>query len=130
MTSLPLTAMTQPRILVVEDEVIIAMDIAMQLRELGYQPVGHATRGEQAVSLAQQLHPDLILMDVHLGSSMDGITAASVIRSQMGTKIVFLSAFDTSANRARAEAIEPAGYITKPFDTGELRSVIEMAMQV
>jgi len=70
------------------------------------------------------------LIDVHLGSSMDGITAASVIRSQLGTKIVFLSAFDTAANRARAEAIEPAGYITKPFDTGELRSVIEVAMQV
>jgi len=117
MTNAPLTAVTKPRILVVEDEVIIAMDIAMQLKELGYEPLGHATRGEQAIELAKQLQPDLVLMDVHLGNSMDGITAASAIRSQFGTKIVFLSAFDTSANRARAEAVEPAGYITKPFDT-------------
>ena len=108
----------------VEDEVIIAMDIAMQLRELGYEPVGHASRGEQAIEMAGKLQPDLVLMDVHLAGAMDGISAAAAIRAQFGTGIVFLSAFDTSANRARAEAVEPAGYITKPFDTEELRQVI------
>ncbi len=130
MTNARLTAVTKTRILIVEDEVIIAMDIAMQLRELGYEPLGHATRGEQAIELVKQLQPDLVLMDVHLGNSMDGITAASSIRSQFGTKIVFLSAFDTSANRARAEAVGPAGYITKPFDTGELSLAIEAAIQI
>ena len=120
----------KPRILVVEDEVIIAMDIAMQLRELGYEPIGHATQGEQAIEMTKQLEPDLVLMDVHLGSSMDGITAAAAIRAQSGTGIVFLSAFDTSANRARAEAVRPVGYITKPFDTEELRAVIAGSWQI
>ena len=112
-------------VLVVEDEVIIAMDIAMQLRELGYEPIGHATQGEQAIDMTKRLQPDLVLMDVHLAGSMDGITAAAAIRTQFGTGIVFLSAFDTSANRARAQAVGPVGYITKPFDTEELRAVIE-----
>ena len=116
------------RILVVEDEVIIAMDIAMQLRELGYEPVGHATRGEQAITMAQQHQPDLVLMDVHLGSAMDGITCAAAIRAQSGADIVFLSAFDTSDNRARAQAVGPIGYITKPFDTAELGAVIALAV--
>ena len=120
----------KPRILIVEDEVIIAMDIAMQLRELGYEPIGHATRGEQAIDMARQLQPDLVLMDVHLGSEMDGITAAAEIRTQCGADIVFLSAFDTSANRARAEAVGPVGYITKPFDTGDLRAVLDRSMLV
>ena len=115
------------RILVVEDEVIIAMDIAMQLRELGHEPVGHATHGEQAIDMARQFLPDLVLMDVHLASAMDGITAAEAIRAQFGTDIVFLSAFDTDANRSRAEAVKPVGYITKPFDTEELRKVLAAA---
>ena len=111
----------------VEDEVIIAMDIAMQLRELGHEPVGHATHGEQAIDMARQFLPDLVLMDVHLASAMDGITAAEAIRAQSETGIVFLSAFDTHANRSRAEAVKPVGYITKPFDTEELRKVLAAA---
>ncbi len=128
MTPLPKT--DSLRILVVEDEVIIAMDIAMQLRELGHQPIGHATRGEQAIALAQEHRPDLVLMDVHLGSAMDGITCAAAIRTQSGAEIVFLSAFDTSDNRARAQAVGPLGYITKPFDTAELGSVIALTVGV
>jgi CheY-like chemotaxis protein len=125
MTSSAPTKTDQIRVLVVEDEFIIAMDIAMQLRELGYEPIGHASRGEQAINMTKQLKPDLVLMDVHLSGSMDGITAAASIRAQVGTRIVFLSAFDSSANRARAEAVGAVGYITKPFDTDELRAVID-----
>jgi DNA-binding NarL/FixJ family response regulator len=128
MSSSASTELTKPRILIVEDEVIIAMDIAMQLREIDCEPLGPATRGEQAIELAKQLQPDLVLMDIHLASSMDGITAASAIRSETGTKIVFLSAFDTTANCARAEAIEPSGYINKPFETDDLKRVIEAAL--
>ena len=73
------TALNRPRILVVEDEVIVAMDIAMQLRELGFEPVGHATRGEQAIELAGQLRPDLVLMDVQLASSIDGVWRAGCV---------------------------------------------------
>ena len=122
------TALNRPRILVVEDEVIVAMDIAMQLRELGFEPVGHATRGEQAIELAGQLRPDLVLMDVQLASSMDGVTAAQAIRTQFGVPVVFLSAFDSAAAYDRAALTEPAGYITKPFDDYQLRAVVEAAL--
>jgi CheY-like chemotaxis protein len=122
------TALNRPRILVVEDEVIVAMDIAMQLRELGFEPVGHATRGEQAIELAGQLQPDLVLMDVQLASDMDGVTAAQAIRTQFGVPVVFLSAFDSAAAYDRAALTEPAGYITKPFDDYQLRAVVEAAL--
>lgn len=122
------TALNRPRILVVEDEVIVAMDIAMQLRELGFEPVGHATRGEQAIELAGQLRPDLVLMDVQLASSIDGVTAAQAIRTQFGVPVVFLSAFDSAAAYDRAALTEPAGYITKPFDDYQLRAVVEAAL--
>jgi len=68
--------MIKRQILVVEDERLIARDIAMQLRNLGYEPLGPAHTGEQAIETAGQLRPDLVLMDVHLGSAMDGIEAA------------------------------------------------------
>lgn len=122
------SALNHPRVLVVEDEVIVAMDIAMQLRELGFAPVGHATRGEQAIELAGQLRPDLVLMDVQLAGEMDGVTAAQAIRTQFGVPVVFLSAFDSAAAYARAALTEPAGYITKPFDDHDLLAVMESAL--
>ena len=118
----------QARVLVVEDEAIIAMDIAMQLREMGHIPVGHATNGNRAIELTGHLRPDLILMDVQLSGSMDGIAAAAVIHSEFATPLVFLSAFDKDNNYSRAKLTEPAGYITKPFSENELRAVIESAL--
>ena len=119
-----------PRILVVEDESIIAMDIAMQLRELGYQVVGHASNGEQAITLAGQLRPDLVLMDVQLKGGMDGIDAAQAIRSRFNLPCLFLSAFANDGdNLARAAAASPAGYLSKPFFEHELRSVMEAALR-
>ncbi len=85
--------MIKRTILVVEDERIIARDIAMQLCDLGYEPLGPADTGEQAIEMAGQLRPDLVLMDVHLGSAMDGIEAAQAIRTQFDIPTVFLSAF-------------------------------------
>lgn len=70
------------RILVVEDEVVFALDIGNQLRDLGYVQVGHATHGEQAVALAAELRPDLVLMDIQLAGAMDGISAAQAIRAR------------------------------------------------
>ena len=101
--------MNSPLILVVEDERLIARDIAMQLQDLGYTPVGPATTGEQAIEMAQELHPQLVLMDVHLASSMDGITAAQAIRSQFGIPTIFLSAFDAAGSLERANLTQPVG---------------------
>ena len=120
--------MSLPLILVVEDERLIARDIAMQLKVLGYTPVGPATTGEQAIEMAGQLRPRLVLMDVHLGSPMDGITAAQEIRSQFGIPCVFLSAFDVGDSLERAKRSEPAGFLAKPFEEYQLREAVADAV--
>lgn len=118
----------KPRILIVEDETIIAMDIAMQLRDLGYEPLGPARTGEQAIEMAARLRPLLVLMDVHLGSQMDGITAAQTIRTQSDIPCIFLSAFTGTESLARAKLGNPAGYLAKPFADNELRTVLAAAL--
>ncbi|MBP9059878.1 MAG: response regulator [Rhodoferax sp.] len=122
--------MTKPRILIVEDESIVAMDIALQLRNLGYQPIGHATSGEQAIELAGRLRPDLTLMDIQLATDMDGITTAMTMRKQFDLPCVFLSAFDGSDSLARAKLADPAGYVIKPFTEHDLRTAMETALKV
>ena len=116
--------MINRRILVVKDERLIARDIFMQLRDLGYEPLGPAYTGEQAIEMAEKLRPNLVLMDVHLGSAMDGIEAAQTIRSKVGSPTVFLSAFTDSTNLERVKLTAPAGYLGKPFSEHELRDVI------
>lgn len=119
---------SKPRILVVEDEAIVALDIQQQLVQLGYEPVGHSSRAETAILLARDLRPDLVLMDIQLGGAMDGITAAQAIRSAQAIPVVFLTAFEADDMLARAQLTEPFGYILKPFSARELRTVIEMAL--
>ena len=119
---------SKPRILVVEDETVVALDIAMQLRDFGYEPLGPASTGEQAIEMAQRLQPQLVLMDVHLGSSMDGITAAQEIRTQCGIACLFQSAFTGEDTLARVKLTQPAGYLAKPFTEYELRTAVEAAL--
>ena len=120
--------MSQTRILIVEDEAIVARDIAQQLALLGYEPVAQTPRGEQALVLADQLRPDLVLMDIQLAGEMDGITAAQAIRERFAIPVVFLTAFVGDETLERAKVTEPFGYIIKPFQDRELRTVIEMAL--
>ncbi|HEX7604362.1 MAG TPA: GAF domain-containing protein, partial [Polyangiaceae bacterium] len=120
--------MKKPRILVVEDETIVARDIRLQLVELGYEPVGHATQGEEAVALAGRLRPDLVLMDIRLAGATDGIAAARAIRTQLALPVVFLTAFAEDETLERAKLTEPFGYILKPFSERELRTVLSMAL--
>ena len=120
--------MTRPRILVVEDETIVAMDVRVQLARHGYEAVGHAIRGDQAVAMAEALRPDLVLMDIQLGGDMDGIDAALAIRARLGTPVVFLTAYAEDETLARAKKVEPFGYVIKPFSDRELHSVLEMAL--
>ena len=116
------------RILLVEDEAIVARDLLQQLTELGYRSAGHATRGEDAIALAGQTRPDLVLMDIQLAGEMDGISAAQEIRERYGLPVVFLTAFAADDTLARAKLTEPFGYILKPFSERELRTVLEMAL--
>ena len=120
--------MSAPRILIVEDEVVVAHDIRLQLEELGYLTAGQAATGEEAVALAAQLQPDLVLMDIGLGGVMDGIAAALAIRAQQSLALVFLTAYAADDVLERAMLAEPYGYILKPFSERELRTVLRMAL--
>ena len=120
--------MHTPRLLIVEDEIIIARDVAAQLVAMGYAPVGHATTGQQAIDMTRTLQPDLVLMDIQLAGAMDGIAAAQAIRDNFFIPVVFVSAFSAEATIARAKLTEPYGYILKPFSERELHTVIEMAL--
>ncbi len=116
------------RILVVEDEAIVALDLRKRLGSLGYQIVDVVAQGEIAVAIAREQRPDLILMDVRLRGAMDGIQAADIIRAELGLPVVYLTAHADDATVDRARKTEPFGYILKPFDEKELRTVIEMAI--
>ncbi|MFZ1548178.1 MAG: EAL domain-containing protein [Candidatus Nitrotoga sp.] len=118
----------KPKILVVEDEFIVARDIQQQLVSLGYNAVGHAIAGEQAIVLAQELKPDLVLMDIQLAGTMDGIEAAKILRTQHSLPVIFLTAFATDDVLARAKLAEPYGYIIKPFTEQDLHTMLEMAL--
>lgn len=119
---------SKPRILVVEDELIVARDIVQQLQSLGYVTVGMTDLGEQAVVMATELQPDLVLMDIQLAGALDGIEAARQIRTQLGLPVVFLTAFASDDVLARAKVTEPFGYILKPFSERELCTVLAMAL--
>jgi diguanylate cyclase (GGDEF)-like protein/PAS domain S-box-containing protein len=121
---------TKARILVVEDEAIVARDIQVLLESLGYEVAGHSGRGEDAIALTTATRPDLVLMDIQLAGSIDGIAAAHAIRANTDNRVpvVFLTAFDADETLARARLTEPYGYILKPFSDRELHAVLEMAL--
>lgn len=120
--------MGQAKILVVEDEIIVARTIASQLEDVGYTVVGVASSGSVAINKAKLLQPDLVLMDVMLKGEMDGITAASQICSQRDIPVVFLTAYTDDNTLQRAKNTLPLGYIVKPFSPGELRVAVELAL--
>lgn len=115
-------------ILIVEDEGIVARDIAQQVRDTGYQVVGPCSSGEEAIGLADTWRPDLVLMDIHLAGETDGISAAQTIRQQFGIPVVFLTAYAADDILERAKITEPFGYILKPFSERELSTVLAMAL--
>ncbi|MBK8476699.1 MAG: PAS domain S-box protein [Opitutaceae bacterium] len=121
--------MSRARILIVEDEFVVARDIHQQLTALDYQPVGQTADGDEAVRLTDQLRPDLVLMDIHLLGPLDGIEAALAIRERFAIPVIFLTAFTSESVIERAKAAGPFGYIVKPFDERELRMIIEVGLQ-
>ncbi len=120
--------MYRARILIVEDEFVVARDIHQQLTALDYEPVGQTAYGDEAVRLTDQLRPDLVLMDIHLLGPLDGIEAARAIREQFAIPVIFLTAFTSESVIQRAKTAGPFGYIVKPFDERELRMIIEVGL--
>ncbi|MBI5558317.1 MAG: response regulator [Deltaproteobacteria bacterium] len=120
--------MNSYRILVVEDEAIVAMDIEARLAAMGYDLAGRGSSGEQALALTAEKRPDLVLMDIRLQGGMDGIVAAEEIRRGFHIPVIFLTAYSEDDTLERAKLAEPFGYILKPFDDRELKSAIEIAL--
>jgi len=120
--------MTGNRILIVEDEGVAALDIKRTLESFGYEVVGRVVTGNDAISYAESTRPDLVLMDIVLKGSMDGIDAAMEIKKQLSIPVVFLTAYAEDELLKRAMLAEPFGYIIKPFNNRELHCIIEIAL--
>jgi diguanylate cyclase (GGDEF)-like protein/PAS domain S-box-containing protein len=120
--------LSKASILIVEDESIIALDIRGNLESNDYQVAGQADSGEDAVTKAGELHPNLVLMDIVLKGEMDGIEAAKQIRKKFNIPVIFLTAFSNTSTLARAQLAEPFGYILKPYEERELIGNIEIAL--
>ena len=116
-----------PRVVVAEDEALIRLDLVELLEEHGYEIVGQASDGEEAVRLANELEPDLIVMDVKM-PKMDGITAADKIAEDRICAVVILTAFSQRALIKRAKEAGAMAYVVKPFDASDVIPAIEIAM--
>ena len=116
------------KIMVVEDEVVIAMRLQQRLASMGFDTTDIAHTGEEAVDKAGRLRPDLILMDIMIPGKLDGIDAAKTIKAEFGIPVVFLTAFSEDNIIKRAREAEPYGYILKPFQDREIKAAVEIAI--
>jgi CheY-like chemotaxis protein len=119
--------MKKLRILVVEDETILALDLAMCLSDLGHEVAATAVTGEEAIQKAKDAKPDLVLMDITLDSEMDGIQAAEIIYRSLGIPLIYVTAHADKETRDRAEMTNPLGYLIKPIRTQELEEALSLA---
>jgi signal transduction histidine kinase len=117
------------RILVVEDERIVALQLRQQLTRLGHTVVGAAASGSQALRLITDMKPDMVLMDIHIEGDMDGIATAALIPAALHIPVVYLTAYSEEATLERARATQPYGYLLKPFSKRELHAVLQMVLE-
>lgn len=120
--------MTKINILVVEDENIVSKDIQQSLKKLGYNVVGSAATGEDAIELTEKHLPQLVLMDIMLKGDMSGIEAAEVIKERFNIPVIYLTAYADESTLNKAKVTEPYGYIIKPFKEIDIHTSIEMAL--
>ncbi len=114
-------------ILVVEDESIVSKDIQNSLKKIGYNVIGSCNNAQEAIDIATELHPDVVLMDIMLKGNLTGIAAAEQIKL-LNIPVIFLTAYADEATLAKAKITEPYGYILKPFKEKDLNISIEMAI--
>lgn len=117
----------RPRVLVAEDEALIRMDLVELLTEEGYEVIGQAGDGQQALDLAREFEPDLVVMDVKM-PVMDGITAAEKIAEERIAAVVMLTAFSQRDLVERAREAGAMAYVVKPFDASDVVPAIEIAL--
>jgi DNA-binding LytR/AlgR family response regulator len=120
--------MEKLNIFIVEDESIVAKDIQNSLTKLGYNVVGFANNGQDAIEKIEEMMPDLVLMDIMIKGNLTGIDVSEKIKEKMNIPVIFLTAYADEGTLSRAKITEPYGYILKPFKEIDLHSTIEMAV--
>lgn len=120
--------MSDEKILIVEDEIIVAMALEQKLLDLEYVIVDTVSTGEDAVKCANQLKPDLVLMDITLKGKINGIEAAKQIKDKLNIPIIYVTAYSYSEVAKHAPLIEPYEYLVKPFKKSELNNHIKMSL--
>ena len=118
--------MNKIKIAIVEDEIIIAKTIVLALETIGYEVVGAVGKYNEAIDMIAKNTPDIVLLDINLGTKKDGIDLALEIKKHFGTPIIFLTANSDSATVNRAKAIKPLAFLVKPFSQHDLYSAIEI----
>ncbi|MDX2216684.1 MAG: ATP-binding protein [Oculatellaceae cyanobacterium bins.114] len=121
--------MVGEKILIVEDERVVARDIEKRLKKLGYSVSASVASGEEALQKAAELRPDLVLMDIQIKGEMDGIETAEHIQTELDIPVIYLTAYADEDTLQRAKVTEPFGYIVKPFDERDLHVAIEVALR-
>ena len=116
--------MDKPRILVVEDEFIVAFEMKAALEGMGYTVCGMVNSGEEAIECAEREQPNLVLMDVSLKGEMDGIEAARHIRARLGIRTAFLSGYPVEEMMTRAADVRPIGIFVKPLEYQQLEETL------
>lgn len=116
------------KILVVEDEPIVALDLQQEVEQLGLCVVGQAESADEALMAAEENRPDLALMDVRIVGSMDGIQTARLLREAYGIPVIFLTSYSDEPTLKRAARELPYGYLTKPFQRRELKAALEVGL--
>ncbi len=117
----------KPKILIAENEKIIAIDIKNILHRIGCDVLDIVSSGEEVIRKVKEAKPDLILMDISLDGALDGIETAEVISSDYDIPVIYLTAFNDRETLQRARITEPYGYLVKPFDSREIEIAIDMA---
>lgn len=120
--------MERYRIILVEDDAIIALDSRHRLEKLGHTVVAMVADGEAAIAAVRKTSPDLVLMDIGLAGKMDGIETAAKVRAIKDLPVIFLTAYGDDATLARAKVAEPDGYLLKPSSNREIQITIELAV--
>jgi len=120
--------MEKAKILVVEDEGLVALDLTKRLKRFGYEVTANAASGEEALARAEETVPDLILMDIRIQGPLDGVAVAQAVRVRQDVAVVFLTAHSDTVTVRRALVTEPHGFLLKPFGDRELQIAIEVAL--
>ena len=116
------------KVLIVEDAIIIAEDLAASVEELGYEVVGIVDNAPDAYEAIKNKKPDVALLDINLGTEEDGLDIGKKLKEELGVPFIFITAFSSKATQEKILLLEPKGYLVKPFETEELEAALAKAL--